>query len=170
MQQNENLKSLKEIEAQIKDKKLVEKAKKLKTIPSDSNEFTKVCEMGDTSFLMDFEKQDEMLGVFLTKKEIENSDSNDLSLLASYAYEWVYGFEDEEGKFKITPNTTDVVFEFKRKDVNSILGGDEEILYKALGLKKEDLTTWERSLITAQAFRTIYAPMRTTMGLVSKRF
>jgi hypothetical protein len=170
MIKNESIKTLKEIGEIVEDKKLLEKAKKLKTIPSDSNEFTKVCKYKDTSFLMDFAKQDEMLKVFLTEKEIDNAKDKDISLLASFAYEWVYGFEDIDGNFKSTANTNGINFEFTRKDAREMINNNDEKVFSILGLDREVLSEWERDLVMKQVITTIYDPMRTTMGLVLKRF
>ncbi len=184
---------LKEIEANIENKELLKKIRSLRAIPNDNNEFAKAVEFQDSeNFMLDVTKRNELSEMFFNQSELKTITASDLTYCLAYAYEWVYGFKDENDEFKATANIPKFDGKILNSDAQKILSSVEKteklvkqnagikefekeneiqrkIVFKILNIKEdEELSDWEIQLAIKQVIDFIYNPMGTAMGLLSK--
>jgi len=167
--QDEKITNLKELEDAITLKAPLTKVKKLPIIPSDTNNFSKLIDFDDKTFLFDVEKQKKVESLFFTKKELEEVSRKDYIYILTFAYYWVYSFRDIDGKPKVTPNLPSLEFEIKNKDAIVLMSekATDELLFGLVGI--DDITVlsdWEKALVVKEVYAIIQNPIKSAMGLV----
>lgn len=168
---NEQIENLKDLEKKISNKELITQIKKISIIPNELNEYTKIVEFGDLSFISDFDIQEKIGKLIFTKKQLDDMNNSDFMYSLYFLYKWVYGFKNIENEFKVTPNTTNLNLIFSRADAIKMQKEDnQDLALKLSGVNKEDLSEWERDLVMVQISDALTEPLNTSAGFLQNPY